>query len=79
MFPYWLKKLGMDDALVATFSVIDFAKGKLTLAPAVQAFTGDAEAGWTLEVTQGSPVFPFLKKHAAVGATVHMSVSYSAA
>jgi hypothetical protein len=79
MFPYWLKKTGMDDALVATFSVIDFAKAKLTLAPAVQAFTGNAEAGWTLDVTQGSSVFPFLKKHAAAGATVHMSVSYAAA
>ncbi|MCC7547537.1 MAG: insecticidal toxin protein [Burkholderiales bacterium] len=79
MFPYWLKKTGMDDSLVATFSVIDFAKGKLTLAPAVQAFVGDAEAGWSLEVAQGSPVFPFLKKYAAAGATVHMSVSYAAA
>jgi hypothetical protein len=79
MFPYWLKKTGMDDSLVATFSVIDFAKGKLTLAPAVQAFVGDAEAGWTLDVAQGSPVFPFLKKYAAAGAKVHMSVSYSAA
>jgi hypothetical protein len=76
MFPYWLKKTGMDDSLVATFSVIDFAKGKLTLAPAVLAFVGDAEAGWTLDVAQGSSVFPFLKKHAAAGATVHMSVSY---
>ena len=79
MFPYWLKKTGMDDALVATFSVIDFDKGKLTLAPTVQALTGDAEAGWTLDVAQGSAVFPFLKKHAVAGATVHMSVSYAAA
>jgi hypothetical protein len=79
MFPYWLKKTGMDDALVATFSVIDFAKGKLTLAPTVQALAGDAEAGWTLDVTQDSTVFPFLKKYAAAGATVHMSVSYAAA
>ena len=79
MFPYWLKKTGMDDSLVATFSVIDFAKGKLTLAPAVQPFVGDAEAGWTLDVAQGSSVFPFLKKCAAAGATVHMSVSYAAA
>jgi hypothetical protein len=79
MFPYWLKKTGMDDALVATFSVIDFDKGKLTLAPAVQALTGDAEAGWTLNVTQGSPVFQFLKKQAVAGVTVHMSVSYAAA
>jgi len=78
MFPYWLKKIGMDDTLVATFSVIDFAKGKLTLAPAVQAFAGDAEAGWTLDVALGSSVFPFLKRHAAAGATVHMSVSYAA-
>jgi hypothetical protein len=79
MFPYWLKKLGMADALVATFSVIDFAKGKLALAPAVANFTGDAQAGWNLTVAQDSPVFPFLKKHAAAGARVHMSVSYAAA
>lgn len=77
MFPYWLKKFGMDDALVATFSVIHFAKGKLTLAPAVQPFAGNAEVGWTLDVAQGSSVFPFLKKYAAAGATVHMSVSYA--
>lgn len=79
MFPYWLRKTGMDDDLIATFSVIDFHKGKLTLAPIVQAFISNSEAGWTLEVTQGSSVFPFLKKHAAAGATVHMSVSYAAA
>jgi hypothetical protein len=79
MFPYWLKKTGMADALVATFSVIDFEKGKLALAPAVQPFTGDAGAGWTLDVAQASSVFAFLKKHAAAGATVHMSVSYAAA
>lgn len=79
MFPYWLKRTGMGDALVATFSVIDFARGKLTLAPTVQAFTGSAEAGWALDVTQGSSVFAFLKKQAAAGATVHMPVSYAAA
>jgi hypothetical protein len=45
----------------------------------VQALAGDAEAGWTLDVTNASAVFPFLKKHAAAGATVHMSVSYAAA
>lgn len=78
MFPYWLKKVGMNDALVAAFSVIDFAKEKLTLAPTVQAFTGDAESGWTLDVAQSSTVFPFLKKYASAGATVHMTVSYAA-
>lgn len=77
MFPYWLKKTGMDDTLVATFSVIDFDKGKLSLAPTVLDFTGNADSGWTLDVAQGSPVFPFLKKHAASGATVYMSVSYA--
>lgn len=79
MFPYWLKKTGMDDALVATFSVIDFVKSKLTLAPAMLALAGDAETGWTVNVAQDSPVFAFLKKHAAAGATVHMSVSYASA
>jgi len=59
--------------------VIDFAKGKLTLAPATQALAGNADDGWTLDVTDASSIFPFLKKHAAAGATVHMSVSYSAA
>lgn len=62
-----------------TVPLTDFAKSKLTLAPAVQALAGDAEAGWTLDVTQASPVFPFLKKYAAEGTTVHMSVSYAAA
>ena len=79
MFPYWLARTGMDDALVATFSVVDFAKGKLTLAPATLALAGDAGAGWTVDVAQGSPVFAFLKKHAAAGARVHMSVSYKTA
>lgn len=79
MFPYWLKRTGMNDALVATFSVIDFAKGKLTLAPATLALDGDAGAGWTLDVAQGAPVFAFLKKHAAGGSKVHMSVSYATA
>lgn len=79
MFPYWLTKTGMDDALVATFSVIDVARSKLTLAPATLTLDGNADDGWTVDVAQGAPVFAFLKKHAAAGATVHMSVSYSTA
>ncbi|HEY3437352.1 MAG TPA: hypothetical protein VGK35_06665 [Actinotalea sp.] len=78
MFPYWLTHTGMDDALVATFSVIDFVKGKLTLAPAVLTLPGNAKDGWTVDVAQGAAVFAFLKKYAAAGATVYMSVSYSA-
>jgi hypothetical protein len=77
-FPYWLKKTGMGGTLVATFSVIDFVKGKLALAPQAQTLAGSAEAGWTLDATQDSPIFPFLKKHAAAGITIHMSVSYAA-
>ena len=79
MFPYWLRHTGMDDALVATFSVIDFVKGKLTLAPATLTLAGDADAGWTVDVSQGDAVFAFLKKYAGLGAKVNMSVSYATA
>jgi hypothetical protein len=78
MFPYWVSHTGMDDALTATFSIIDVKKGKLTLAPAVLSLAGDADNGWTVSVGQGDPVFAFLKKYAANGAKVYMSVSYSA-
>jgi len=73
-FPYWLRKLGMDDSLVATFSVIDWAKNKLVLAASAVDFAGDAHAGWTIDVRQGSPVFPFLKKYSE--SKVYMAVSY---
>ena len=33
-FPYWVKRLDMDDALVAPFAILDFAKNKLIVAPA---------------------------------------------
>jgi Tc toxin complex TcA C-terminal TcB-binding domain len=78
MFPYWVSHTGLDDALTATFSIIDVKKGKLTLAPAVLSLAGDADNGWTVSVGQGDPVFAFLKKYAANGAKVYMSVSYSA-
>jgi hypothetical protein len=73
-FPYWVVPLGMDDAIVATFAVIDTAKHKLSVAPAAVPFTGDTEAGWTLTVDQTSPVFAFLKKYSAK--IVHMSISF---
>jgi hypothetical protein len=73
-FPYWVKRLGIDDAIVATFAVIDWTKNKLTVAPATVAFVGDAQAGWTMAIDQGSPVFAFLKKYKA--SKVYMAVSY---
>jgi hypothetical protein len=74
-FPYWVKRLGMDDAIVATFAVVDEAKRKLSLAPAAVAFDGDADDGWTLTIDDQSPVFPFLKKN--MGGRVYMTVSYA--
>ena len=76
-FPYWLKRLGMDDTLVATFAVIDWKKGRLTLGPATVTLDGDAAGGWTLDVVQASPIFAFLKKNLAN--KVYMAVSYAAA
>jgi hypothetical protein len=72
-----MKQLGMDDALVATFAVIDWSKNKLTLAPTTAAFTGDASTGWTLAIDQTSPVIAFLKAHRTD--KVYMAVSYAAA
>jgi hypothetical protein len=74
-FPYWVKRLGIDDAIVATFAVVDGAKSKLSLAPAAVPFAGDAASGWTLTIDDTSPVFPFLEKY--IGARVHMTVSYA--
>jgi hypothetical protein len=77
LFPYWVNPLGMGDGLVATFSVIDWVKHKLTLAPGAVTLAGDATSGWTLNVAQGAPVFAFLKKW--MGSKVYLSVSYVAA
>jgi hypothetical protein len=76
-FPYWVKRLGMDDTVVATFAVVDEDKHKLSIAPAAVAFDGNAEDGWILMIDDGSPVFPFLKKHMA--GRVYMTVSYASA
>ena len=75
-FPYWVERLGMGDALVATFAVIDWNKGKLTLAPSAVTLDGDAGSGWKLDVAQGDAIFSFLKKN--VTSTVYMAVSYAA-
>lgn len=77
-FPYWVKRLGMDDTIRATFAVITWTKNKskLTLAPAAVTLTGDAAAGWSLAIDQTSPVFAFLKKNKA--AVVYMALSYAA-
>jgi hypothetical protein len=74
LFPYWVKPMGMDDTLVATLAVIDWAKHKLALAPATVTLAGDATAGWTMHVDQGAAVFPFLKKYK--DSKVYMAVSY---
>jgi hypothetical protein len=73
-FPYWLKRLGMANTLVATFGVIDWSKNKLTIAPATVALDGDAENGWTLSVDENSDVFGFLKKNGSN--KVYMAISY---
>jgi hypothetical protein len=79
-FPYWTKTLGMSDGLTATFSCIDWSKKRLTLAAKTIAFTGDAETGWTLQLTSTTPnaaeIFAFLKKNMAN--KVYLSVSYMA-
>jgi hypothetical protein len=76
-FPYWVKRLGINDAITATFAAIDWSKNKLTLAPAVLPFSGDAVAGWTLTIDNTSPVFPFLKAHRT--GKVYMAVTYAMA
>ncbi len=75
-FPYWVKRLGMDDTIVATFVVADWRKNKLAVAPATVTFDGNAEDGWTMTIDQASPVFAFLKKYRT--STVHIAVSYMA-
>ena len=75
-FPYWVNRLGMADELVATFAVTDRDRRKLSLAPAAVELAGDAAGGWTLSVDDASPVFPFLKRHAA--GHVMMTVSFAA-
>ena len=74
-FPYWVKRLGIDDAITATFAAIDWSKNKLTLAPVALPFTGNAATGWTLVVDNTSPVFAFLKAHRT--GKVYMAVSYA--
>ncbi|MFC7448963.1 toxin [Rhodococcus daqingensis] len=75
-FPYWVRRLGMEDQIVATFAVTDRAKRKLVLAPAAVPLTGDAAEGWNLTIDNTSPVFLFLKKHRTE--KVNMTVSYTA-
>lgn len=75
-FPYWVKPLGMDDTITATFAVIDWKKRKLTIAPAaVSPAGGTAQTGWTFSVAQASPVFPFVKKNMA--GKVYLAISYA--
>jgi Tc toxin complex TcA C-terminal TcB-binding domain len=76
-FPYWVKRLGINDLIVATFAVVDKAKSRLSLAPAAVPFAGDADNGWTLTIGDNSPVFPFLKKN--IGGKVYITVSYASA
>ncbi len=74
-FPYWVKPLGMDDALKATFACIDWKKNRLTLAPQQIDFTGDEINGWSLTIDKDSPVFAFLKKNKMN--KVYMAVVYA--
>jgi hypothetical protein len=74
-FPYWTKRLGMSDTLVATFGAIDWTKNKLTIAPATVPLAGDAAGGWTLAIDDDSPVFAFLTKNRP--GRVYMAVSYT--
>jgi hypothetical protein len=76
-FPYWVNTLGMDDAITATFAIIDAAKHKLSVAPAALAFAGDAQNGWTLVIDQTSPVFAFFKKY--LTKTIYMTITYQGA
>lgn len=76
-FPYWTKTLGMEDGLTATFACIDWGKKRLTLATKNIDLTGDAENGWTLQLTNANAeIFAFLKKNMAN--KVYMSISYTA-
>jgi hypothetical protein len=76
-FPYWTKTLGMEDGLTATFACIDWGKKRLTLATKNIDLTGDAENGWTLQITNANAeIFAFLKKN--MTNKVYMSVSYTA-
>ncbi len=74
-FPYWVKRLGMDDQLVASFAVVDWVRGKLTAALATVECPVDAQAGGrAITIDQGSPVFAFLQKYR--DSKVYMAVSY---
>ena len=75
-FPYWVSRVGVGPDLVATFSTIDPAKGRLTLAPATATLAGSPADGWLLDLGDDHDAFAFLKKHRAE--TVHLSVSYTA-
>jgi len=75
-FPYWLQRVGMDDALVATFAVIDWKKNRLSLGPVTVAATGDVADGWKITVDQNAPIFPFLRRYEA--SKLYMAVSYAA-
>jgi len=74
-FPYWVKPLGMDDQLVASFCNIDFKKNKLILANKAITFNGDQDAGWTITIDKNSDVFSFLKKN--MSNKVYMAVAYA--
>lgn len=76
-FPYWVKPLGIDDRITASFAVVDASKHKLAVAPAKLDFAGDATAGWTLTIDSNSPVYPFLRKYKK--GVVHMAVTYKEA
>ena len=75
-FPYWVKRPGMDEQLIAAFAVIDWDNGKLTVASETVEFVADAQAGsWSMTIDDGSQeIFGFLKKY--LESKVYLAVSY---
>jgi hypothetical protein len=70
------RNIGMEDAITATFAVIDWKKQKLTIAPsATTPRSGSAETSWSFSEDQSSAVFAFLKKN--VANKVYVAISYS--
>ncbi len=78
-FPYWVKALGMDDVITATFCSIDWKKNRLIIATENQDFVGDETAGWTLTIDNNNTVpFNFLNKSRTDKRITYVVVSYKA-
>jgi hypothetical protein len=76
-FPYWVKPLGMEDLIRATFCSIDLKKNKLIVATQNIDFVGDADTGWTLTADNThNVVLSFLNSAVDNNRNVYMVVSY---